>query len=232
VGGAHPRLEGTERVFDSLPSYAHRLGHAVESVLHGVKDAFVFPALDPIVSQIVLDALEGLKMAYPKTTAKRHAELLSIREQLVNRGRDVHQHPDPDRGVGTPGKAVRHGIASAQRIGAKVTALTVSSPFHMFTTDTQMIEYTPAQYKARMQDLADKTLGAIADASRTAGVACGTLHVEHEHAYRAIIDTADAKACDLIVMASHDRRDIAAIVLGSETLKVLTHCKIPVLVHR
>jgi nucleotide-binding universal stress UspA family protein len=120
----------------------------------------------------------------------------------------------------------------AQRIGAKVTALTVSPPFHTLTTDTQMIADTPAQYQTRMRNHAENTLGAIADAARTAGVACEIVLVEHEHPYRAIIDTADAKACDLIVMASHGRRGIAAIVLGSETLKVLTHCKIPILVHR
>jgi nucleotide-binding universal stress UspA family protein len=138
----------------------------------------------------------------------------------------------PTDGSEIAGKAVGHGVALAQRIGAKVTALTVSPPFHTFTTDTQMIEDTPAQYKTRMQALTDKTLGAIADAARTAGVACEIVHVEHEHPYRAIIDTADAKGCDLIVMASHGRRGVAAIVLGSETVKVLTHCKIPVLVHR
>jgi len=129
-------------------------------------------------------------------------------------------------------KAVRHGIALAQRIGAKVTALPVSPPFHTFTTDTQMIEDTPAQYQTRVRDHAEKTLGAVADAAQTAGVNCEIVHLEHEHPYRAIIDTADAKACHLIVMASHGRQGISAIVLGSETLKVLTHCKIPVLVHR
>jgi nucleotide-binding universal stress UspA family protein len=138
----------------------------------------------------------------------------------------------PTDGSGLAGKAVRHGIALAQRIGAKVTALMVSPPFHTFTTDTQMIEDTPAQYQTRMRNHAEKTLGAIADAAQTAGVACEIVHVEHEHPYRAIIDSADAKGCDLIVMASHGRGGIAAIVLGSETLKVLTHCKIPVLVHR
>jgi len=65
-----------------------------------------------------------------------------------------------------------------------------------------------------------------------AGVACETVQVEHEHPYRAIIDTAASKGCDLIVMASHGRHGISAIVLGSETVKVLTHCKTPVLVHR
>ena len=58
------------------------------------------------------------------------------------------------------------------------------------------------------------------------------MHVENEHPYKAIIDTANAKACDLILMASHGRRGISAIVLGSETVKVLTHSTIPVLVYR
>ena len=55
---------------------------------------------------------------------------------------------------------------------------------------------------------------------------------EHEHPYLAIINTAASRGCDLIVMASHGRHGVAALVLGSETFKVLTHCKIPVLVHR
>jgi nucleotide-binding universal stress UspA family protein len=130
------------------------------------------------------------------------------------------------------GKAVQDGIALAKRIGAKVTALTVLPPFHVFTTGTQMLEDTPAQYKVRMQKHAEKTLGAVAQAAQAAGVACEMVHVEHEHPYLAIIDTAEAKGCDLIVMASHGRHGVSAIVLGSETVKVLTHSKIPVLVHR
>jgi nucleotide-binding universal stress UspA family protein len=138
----------------------------------------------------------------------------------------------PTDGSELAGKAVRHGIALAKRIGAKVTALTVLPPFHVFTTDTQMLEDTPAQYKARMQEHAEETLGAVAQAAQTSGVACEVVHVEHEHPYQAIIDTAGSKGCDLIVMASHGRHGISAIVLGSETVKVLTHSKIPVLVHR
>jgi nucleotide-binding universal stress UspA family protein len=103
---------------------------------------------------------------------------------------------------------------------------------NVFTADTQMLEDTPAQYKVRMQQHAEKTLGAVAHAARSAGVACEIFHVEHEHPYRAIIDTAGSKGCDLIVMASHGRHGISAVILGSETVKVLTHSKIPVLVHR
>ena len=138
----------------------------------------------------------------------------------------------PTDGSELAGKAVQHGIALAKRIGAKAAAVTVLPPFHTFTTDTQMIEDTPAQYQVRMRAHAEKTLGAVTRAAQAAGVACETVEVEHEHPWRAIIDTAEQKGCDLIVMASHGRRGISALVLGSETVKVLTHCKIPVLVHR
>ena len=138
----------------------------------------------------------------------------------------------PTDGSELAGKAVQHGVALAKRIGAKVTVLTVLPPFHTVTTDVQMIADTPAQYKARMQKHAEKTLGAAAQSAQAAGVACETVQVEHEHPYRAIIDIAASKGCDLIVMASHGRHGVSALVLGSETVKVLTHCKVPVLVHR
>jgi len=138
----------------------------------------------------------------------------------------------PTDGSELAGKAVHHGITLAKRIGAKTIVLTVLPPFHTFTTDTQMIEDTPASYETRMHERAETTLGAIAKAAKAAGVTCETVKVEHEHPYQAIVDTAESKGCDLIVMASHGRHGIAAIVLGSETVKVLTHCKIPVLVHR
>ena len=138
----------------------------------------------------------------------------------------------PTDGSDLAAKAVRYGIALAEAIGAKVTVLTVLLPFHTLTTDTQMLEDTPAQYKTRTQKNAAKTLAAAAQAAATAGVACETVEVEHEHPYQAIIDTAGSKGCDLIVMASHGRHGIAAVLLGSETLKVLTYSKIPVLVYR
>jgi nucleotide-binding universal stress UspA family protein len=138
----------------------------------------------------------------------------------------------PTDGSELAGKAVQHGIALAKQIGARITALTVLPPFHTFTTNAQMIEDTPDQYKVRMQKHAEKTLGAVAQAAQAAGVACETVQVEHEHPYRAIIDTAGSKDCDLIVMASHGRHGMSAIVLGSETVKVLNHCMIRVLVPR
>jgi nucleotide-binding universal stress UspA family protein len=63
-------------------------------------------------------------------------------------------------------------------------------------------------------------------------VRCDTVQIEDDRPYQAIIDTAGSKDCDLIVMASHGRQGVWALLLGSETVKVLTHCKIPVLIHR
>lgn len=120
----------------------------------------------------------------------------------------------------------------AKRLGATVTVLTVMLPFHTFTTNTEMIEDTPARYKARTHEHAGKILCAVANAAQAAGLTCETAQVEHEHPYRAVIDIAELRGCDLIVMASHGRHGISALLLGSETVKVLTHCKIPVLVHR
>ena len=68
--------------------------------------------------------------------------------------------------------------------------------------------------------------------AKAAGVPCETVQVAYDHPYQAIIDAAAAKGCDLIAMASHGRRGISALVLGSETMKVLTHSTTPVLVFR
>jgi nucleotide-binding universal stress UspA family protein len=138
----------------------------------------------------------------------------------------------PTDGSPLAAKGVDHGIALAKALDAKITALTVSVPFHIVSLDTEMIEDTRPQYKKRMEAKAATLLGAIVETAKGAGVPCDTVHIEHEHPYQAIIDTARAKGCDLIVMASHGRRGVSAVVLGSETVKVLTHSKIPVLVHR
>lgn len=138
----------------------------------------------------------------------------------------------PTDGSELAGKAVQHGMAFAKEIGAKITVLTVTVPFHVFTLDPMVVEDTLDQYRKRLQVETARLFSAVAKAASAAGVACETVQVEHEHPYQAIIDTAKSKGCDLIVMASHGRRGVSAIVLGSETVKVLTHSKIPVLVHR
>jgi nucleotide-binding universal stress UspA family protein len=129
-------------------------------------------------------------------------------------------------------KAVDHGIATAQAMNGKVTLVTVSAPFHAFASEPGMVTDTREEYEQHVAACAAKYLEAAKQVASSAGVSCETVHVVHAHPYQAIIDTATQKGCDLIVMASHGRRGISAILIGSETLKVLTHSAIPVLVVR
>jgi nucleotide-binding universal stress UspA family protein len=129
-------------------------------------------------------------------------------------------------------KAVNHGIDLAKEIGAKITALTVSEPFHAIAVEPAMLEDTLGSYEVRMSEHVARILAAVAERAKAAGVVCETVHESDTHPYRAIIDTALSRGCDLILMASHGRRGVAAIILGSETVKVLTHSQIPVLVYR
>jgi nucleotide-binding universal stress UspA family protein len=100
---------------------------------------------------------------------------------------------------------------------------------------SNLSEYRPEtldDYEARMDQAGAERLGRIADAASAAGVPVETVSVKSFSPYEAIIDTAKAKGCDLIVMASHGRRGLNAVLLGSETQKVLTHSSIPVMVYR
>jgi nucleotide-binding universal stress UspA family protein len=125
-------------------------------------------------------------------------------------------------------EAVEHGIELARALGAKVTALTVSEPFYPSAFGPEFLE----QYRKDVAALATKYLEVVKNAASSAGVSCDAARVEHEQPYKAIIDTAARMGCDAIVMGSHGRRGVSAIVLGSETVKVLTHSTIPVIVVR
>jgi len=131
-------------------------------------------------------------------------------------------------------KAVEQGVLFAKDIGAKITAITVTAPFplRLVSVGLTQLEHTAVEYEKEAKAYAETLLRTVSAAANSAGVACETLHVEHENVYQMIIDTAEARSCDLIVMPSHGRRGVSAVVLGSETVKVLTHSKIPVLVYR
>ncbi len=128
--------------------------------------------------------------------------------------------------------AIAQGIALARSLGARVTGITVFPPFRTIAVEPLMVTDTPAQYARDCEAVGEKYLRVVQDAATAAGVSCDVVRVTHDHPYQAIVDTAGAKGCDLIVMASHGRKGVAAIVLGSETTKVLTHSKVPVLVCR
>jgi len=88
------------------------------------------------------------------------------------------------------------------------------------------------EYQDQIRAQAERLLSAAASQAREAGVPCETLRATHEDPYQAIIDAARERHCDLIAMASHGRRGMAAVVLGSQTQKVLAHSTTPVLVYR
>ena len=87
-------------------------------------------------------------------------------------------------------------------------------------------------YAEQLKKTADKYLGQVKRLADAAKVPCATARASSDSPYQAIIKAAKANKCDLIFMASHGRRGIASLLIGSETTKVLTHCKLPVLVYR
>ncbi|MGO4809590.1 universal stress protein [Cupriavidus sp. 2MCAB6] len=128
--------------------------------------------------------------------------------------------------------AFRKALVFAREARARVTLIRVIPDFHVYTYQVEMLANTRARFEREAtSNVADylKTLAAEAEA---AGVSCETLGVMQDHPYQAIIQAAQDKGCDLIVMASHGRRGVQGVLIGSETNKVLTHSNIPVLVYR
>jgi len=127
--------------------------------------------------------------------------------------------------------AMKHGVTLAKAVGARVTALVVSTPIQSLVVDPNAVSKALEQYKALVASQTAKYLESVRMDAEGAGVACDTLCIEHDKPYEAIVDTAKTKGCDLVVMASHGLRGVSAL-LGSETLKVLTHSSVPILVYR
>jgi nucleotide-binding universal stress UspA family protein len=128
--------------------------------------------------------------------------------------------------------AVESGVAFARDAGARVTVLAVVEPYHVWWADTGPASESEVSQQKDIRDDINRHLVEAERKAKEQGVPCTVLQVAHEHPYRAIIDMAKKSGCDLIAMASHGRRGMAALVEGSETIKVLTHSSIPVLVYR
>lgn len=132
--------------------------------------------------------------------------------------------------------AVTSGLSLAKSLGAKVTVITVEDPFDwLLVPETRVSQQALdvfEKHKEQVRKQAANVLGRAADAAKGAAVPCDTMQVENVQPFRAIITAAADKGCDLIVMASHGRGGLSALVLGSVTNKVLTHTKTPVLVCR
>ena len=132
-------------------------------------------------------------------------------------------------------KAVAAAIGLAAALGAKLTAFHATGEFPVtpFPEYAMLAEkFTPDEWKAAEEKRAHSLLRRVVAKAQKAGVACEGRFTEAAHPYEAILHAAKKFRCDLVVMASHGRHGIRGIVLGSETNKVLTHGKRPVLVIR
>jgi len=137
----------------------------------------------------------------------------------------------PTDGSDLSDKAISAAVELAITLKASVVGMTTLEPYSY----SNLSEYRPEtldDYEARMEQVGAERLRKISTAATNAGLAVETVAVKSFSPYEAIIDTARNRGCDLIVMASHGRRGLNAVLLGSETQKVLTHTSIPVMVYR
>ena len=141
----------------------------------------------------------------------------------------------PTDGSKLSDKAAATAVGLAKSLGARLTGVYVIPPFSP-TIYGEGLMYapgiTPASHREAFKREGKKALDAVDNLARAAGVDSGRALLAAFHPWEGLIRTAKAKKCDLIVMASHGRRGIAGLILGSETTKVLTHSKVPVLVCR
>lgn len=135
----------------------------------------------------------------------------------------------PTDGSDITAKAVQTAIQMAKENGASIFAISVKEPFP-YSAISEMQPVPPQEFYDAQQRIADARVKTIVDAAAKAGVPSSAHTVEALHPWEAILDHAKAQQCDLIVMASHGRRGVSALLLGSETSRVLTHSAIPVLV--
>ena len=132
-------------------------------------------------------------------------------------------------------RAVTHGLSLAKFLRAKVTVVIVEEPVPIgwwSAAESRLADMADitTKYNEEIEKHVASVLDRAANAAKQAGVPCDTIQVQDVQPYEAIIATATDRGCDLIVMASHGRSGLSAVVLGSVTNKVLTHTKVPVLV--
>lgn len=132
-------------------------------------------------------------------------------------------------------KAIKHGVALAKSLNAKITglhAMPSTFPVYYFGEAVWVDPSVETQAREAAAARGNKYLDRLEATAQSAKVACERALVQSDQPWKAIIDAAQSKRCDLILMAAHGRGGLSALVLGSETNKVLLHSKIPVLVYR
>lgn len=132
-------------------------------------------------------------------------------------------------------KGLEHGIALAKALNAKATVITVTEPLPIDYGGGHDSGWIPSKqevdaFDAASRERAGKVLDQAKAMAQQVGISAELLHVPNAHPATAIIETAKSRGCDLIVMASHGRRGLRKLFLGSQTSEVLVDGSVPVLV--
>jgi nucleotide-binding universal stress UspA family protein len=137
----------------------------------------------------------------------------------------------PTDGSDLSKKAIDGAIDLAQAVGARVTAY-ACLPQYPYSPFSEVVIEPPVDFQDRSEREARQHLQEVEEAARGAGVECTSQTSVHPSPYLGIIEAAEQGGCDVIFMASHGRRGLGSLLIGSETQRVLTHTKIPVIVYR
>ena len=137
----------------------------------------------------------------------------------------------PTDGSDVTSKAVDTAIHLAQALGARLETLSVKEPFP-YSAISEIQPIAPQEYFEAQEQIARKRVQKVVDACKAASLECEAFTQEAIHPWEAIVEHAKSRDCDLIVMASHGRRGVRALLLGSETNRTLIHATVPVLVVR
>ena len=129
-------------------------------------------------------------------------------------------------------KGVEQGLALAKALGAKATAVTVTEPVTALLVGETAVALPFDEYEKAANANAARILAGVSASAAKAGVACATVHVKEQFPAEGIVAAAKAAGCDLIVMASHGRRGLSKLLLGSQATRVLTLSEVAVLVCR
>ncbi len=139
----------------------------------------------------------------------------------------------PTDGSALCDSAVKEGIEFAKFAGASVVGFhAIPATSYLIYTEAGPSDVLAEQFERDALARGERLVKALEEQARAAGVASESLTLVNDHPWEGIIEAANQRNCDLIFMASHGRRGLSALLLGSETTKVLTHSKIPVLVYR
>jgi nucleotide-binding universal stress UspA family protein len=142
----------------------------------------------------------------------------------------------PTDGSSLAAKGVKTGVRLAKALGAKVSGVFVTAPYVPPMLPEDAVIYVPTadprEYKKAVEARAAKALEMVEREAKAAGVRCETRAVSDAQPWQGILKAARACKCDAIVIASHGRGGLGGLILGSQTARVLSHSKIPVVVVR